>query len=259
MAMPFSRGKRIAAALRGEGEFPEGYRGSRTISDLTALFDACFRIQREASEAKGEHVPLIVENVRGAISKGRSTLEFPGVYHLWGDVPALMPGTVKGVKRRRDENGITRMIRAMFRGHGFQHDCRSAGAQRPSEETQKGTRISAAGSWFNIGPRGTVGGTNPDGRKLPGFRFDGSGRSFQTASVEAGEGSEASAWRLVPRSRLPDAAGRPESARQGRFNDGSDPDRMAKLKSSKSPLPAKPPACQGSPKSLRAPRRTSAA
>ena len=51
MAMPFTRGKRIAAALRGQGAFPEGYAGSRTIPELTALFDACFRIQREASEA----------------------------------------------------------------------------------------------------------------------------------------------------------------------------------------------------------------
>ena len=30
------------------------------------LFDACFRIQREACEAAGRHIPLIVENVRGA-------------------------------------------------------------------------------------------------------------------------------------------------------------------------------------------------
>jgi hypothetical protein len=31
-----------------------------------ALFEACFRIQREACEAAGRHVPMIVENVRGA-------------------------------------------------------------------------------------------------------------------------------------------------------------------------------------------------
>lgn len=30
---------------------------------LTALFDACFRIQREACEAAGRHIPLVVENV----------------------------------------------------------------------------------------------------------------------------------------------------------------------------------------------------
>ena len=38
--MPWSRAKQIAAALRGEGDFPEGYRGSRTLAELTALFVA---------------------------------------------------------------------------------------------------------------------------------------------------------------------------------------------------------------------------
>jgi hypothetical protein len=91
MAMPFSRGKRIAAALRGQGEFPEGYTGSRTVCELRALFDACFRIQREASEAAGRRIPLIVENVRGAQPwVGRAAWSH-GSFYLWGDVPALMP------------------------------------------------------------------------------------------------------------------------------------------------------------------------
>jgi site-specific DNA-cytosine methylase len=30
------------------------------------LFDACFRIQREASESAGRYIPLVVENVKGA-------------------------------------------------------------------------------------------------------------------------------------------------------------------------------------------------
>jgi C-5 cytosine-specific DNA methylase len=55
------------------------------------LFDACFRIQREASEAAGRYIPLIVENVRGAQKwVGRARWHF-GSYYLWGDVPALMP------------------------------------------------------------------------------------------------------------------------------------------------------------------------
>jgi hypothetical protein len=55
------------------------------------LFDACFRIQREASEAAGCPIPLIVENVRGAQKwVGRSRWNY-GSFHLWGDVPALMP------------------------------------------------------------------------------------------------------------------------------------------------------------------------
>lgn len=91
MAMPWSRAKQIARGLRGQGEFPDGYRGSRVIEDLNALFNACFRIQREACEAAGRHIPLIVENVKGTQPwVGRSAWNF-GSFHLWGDVPALMP------------------------------------------------------------------------------------------------------------------------------------------------------------------------
>ena len=117
MAMPWSRAKQIRRALRGEGDFPEGYTGSRTVADLTALFDACFRIQAEASEAAGRHIPLVVENVRGAQEwVGTARWHF-GSFYLWGDVPALMPMTGRAAK-------------------------------------------------------------------VQGFRFDGSGRSFQSASVE---------------------------------------------------------------------------
>jgi len=55
------------------------------------LFDACFRIQCEAIEAAGRFIPIVVENVRGAIPwVGRSRWNM-GAFHLWGDVPALMP------------------------------------------------------------------------------------------------------------------------------------------------------------------------
>lgn len=55
------------------------------------LFEACFRIQREASEAAGWYIPLVVENVKGAQPwVGRAAWHF-GSFYLWGDVPALMP------------------------------------------------------------------------------------------------------------------------------------------------------------------------
>ena len=82
MAMPWSRAKAIAAEYRS---------GARDVKKLTALFDACFRIQREACEAAGRHIPMIVENVRGAQPwVGRSRWNC-GSMHFWGDVPALMP------------------------------------------------------------------------------------------------------------------------------------------------------------------------
>ena len=109
MAMPWSLAKAKAAAIRADET-------GAALARLTALFDACFRIQREASEAAGRHIPMVVENVRGAQPwVGPAAWNF-GSYYLWGDVPALMPPV--------------------------------AGA-----------------------------------RKNPGFRFDGSGRSFQTESV----------------------------------------------------------------------------
>jgi len=60
------------------------------------LFDTCFRIQREASEAAGRYIPLIVENVRGAVKWVSHPVKWHyGSYYLWGDVPALMPMTLK--------------------------------------------------------------------------------------------------------------------------------------------------------------------
>jgi hypothetical protein len=109
MAMPWSRAKAKAAAIRADET-------GAALERLNRLFNACFRIQREASEAAGRYIPMVVENVRGATPwVGRAAWNF-GSYYLWGDVPALMPVTIKAVK-------------------------------------------------------------------VPGFRFDGSGGSFQTASV----------------------------------------------------------------------------
>jgi len=82
MAMPWSLAKERARKYES---------GELDKKKLTALFDSCFRIQREASEADGKTIPLIVENVRGAQRwVGRAAWHF-GSYYLWGDVPALMP------------------------------------------------------------------------------------------------------------------------------------------------------------------------
>lgn len=88
MAMPWKKAKAKAAAIRADTTGVE-------LERLNRLFNACFRIQKEASVAAGRHIPLIVENVRGAIPwVGRSRWNF-GSFHLWGDVPALMPVTFK--------------------------------------------------------------------------------------------------------------------------------------------------------------------
>lgn len=110
MAMPWSRAKAKAAAIRADET-------GEALRKLNAIVEACFRIQREASEAAGRYIPMVLENVRGAQPWIGAARWNYGSYYLWGDVPAVMPPVV-------------------------------------------------------------------DARKNPGFRFDGSGKSFQTESVQ---------------------------------------------------------------------------
>lgn len=118
MAMPWSLAKAKAARIRADETGAE-------LERLNRLFNACFRIQKEASIAAGRHIPMVVENVRGAIPwVGRSRWNF-GSFHLWGDVPALMPAA-KAMK---------------------------------NEGTGGGSWFNIPG------PGGTVAGNNPDGRK----------------------------------------------------------------------------------------------
>jgi len=56
-----------------------------------SLFEACFRIQGEACDAAGRHIPLVVENVRGAQPWVGRARWHHGSFYLWGDIPALMP------------------------------------------------------------------------------------------------------------------------------------------------------------------------
>jgi hypothetical protein len=92
LAMPWSRSKsdhsQAAKALRREWE---------TNGPDNRLFDACFRIQREACEAAGRFIPMVVENVRGAVEwVGPANWSY-GSFYLWGDVPAIMP-MQRGIK-----------------------------------------------------------------------------------------------------------------------------------------------------------------
>mgnify|MGYP000322794591 CR=1 FL=1 len=121
MAMPWTRAK----AMIKEYEASEEKR-----RELTALFDACVRIGKEAG------VPTIIENVRGAQRWiGRSRHAY-GSFHLWGDVPALMPMTVMAQKFNPDGT-------AHGQGSWF----------GIADSKNRGTKNSG-GSWFNIGSPG---------------------------------------------------------------------------------------------------------
>jgi hypothetical protein len=91
MAMPWSRAKAKAAAIRADET-------GEKLAALNRLFNECFRIQKEASFAAGRHIPMVVENVRGAQPwVGRARWNY-GSFYLWGDVPAIMPQVLKATK-----------------------------------------------------------------------------------------------------------------------------------------------------------------
>jgi hypothetical protein len=135
------------------------------------LFEACFRIQREACEAAGRHIPLIVENVRGAQKwVGRARWNY-GSFYLWGDVPALMPMT----KREFKVGGID------LSAVGFNVACVRKFAHGDPNVTMADGRATKnnGGSWFNVAHNTTSGkGQNPDGRKVGKDWFGGYGGGF---------------------------------------------------------------------------------
>lgn len=96
-----------------------------------ALFDACFRIQREACEAAGRYIPMVVENVCGAQKwVGRAKWHF-GSYYLWGDVPALMP--ISGRSRKSQHIPLTETPKGTGKSSWFygnsKHEGRYYGAK----------------------------------------------------------------------------------------------------------------------------------
>lgn len=96
MAMPWKLAKAKAAAIREDTT-------DESLVALNRLFNACFRIQAEAISAAGRHIPLVIENVRGAQPwVGRARRNF-GSFYLWGDVPPLMSTAVKA--RAGTKNG----------------------------------------------------------------------------------------------------------------------------------------------------------
>jgi hypothetical protein len=147
------------------------------------LFEACFRIQREACEAAGRHIPLVVENVCGAQKwVGRARWHF-GSFYLWGDVPALMPIVRKHVKVPTMGAGWyppghpKHVPGLAFNGHadrnlregvkaGDRNKARASGGHEWTTGFDKHTK-NDGGSWFNVAHNTTSGkGQNPDGRKL---------------------------------------------------------------------------------------------
>jgi hypothetical protein len=135
-AMPWRRAKALHAPFLG-----------------IFLFWQQFRIQREVCEAKGEFVPMVVENVRGAQPwVGRAAWNAGSMY-FWGDIPGLMPQHkhVKVGSFRFDGSGgsfqSASVAQHVERRTAPGTDCRLTTVE-PQEVRQR---------WFNDGPR------TPDG------------------------------------------------------------------------------------------------
>lgn len=111
-AMPWAR-LRDAMLLQHQGwEDDGGPPFQSAISNPpidNTLFRATLRIHREACEAAGRYIPLLMENVKGAQRWIGAARWHYGSFYLWGDVPALMPMTssrnVPGFNFHQHENG----------------------------------------------------------------------------------------------------------------------------------------------------------
>jgi hypothetical protein len=80
MAMPWSRAKVMAAAIRES--LPK-------FIELNRLFWACLEIQEQASRAAGHRIPLVIENVIGAQRWVGPAKAHYGSFYLWGDIESV--------------------------------------------------------------------------------------------------------------------------------------------------------------------------
>jgi len=152
MAMPWKLAKAKAAAIRADTT-------GQSLADLNRLFNACFRIQKEASIAAGRHIPMVIENVRGAQPwVGRARYNF-GSFYLWGDVPALMPMTVKATKVPG------------FRFDGSGKTFQSASVAEHSDATKVPSADGGRRTDKGKGARFTSRDCGIEGRKMPGIEL----------------------------------------------------------------------------------------
>lgn len=174
-AMPWKRAKALGPPVLG-----------------MELFAQAGRIQREASEAAGRHIPMIQENVRGAQPwVGKAQWHY-GSYYLWGDIPALMLPTTRFETRKRPTN----------------FHANETGGVSPAfnSATDLTGQKNTGGLWFNIpGPGGKVANNNPargtaigEGRKNGGDWFgSGTDCSLQRRASSGSKTRKAASARIA--------------------------------------------------------------
>jgi C-5 cytosine-specific DNA methylase len=178
-----------------------------------SLFEACFRIQREAIEAAGHHIPLVVENVCGAQKwVGRAAWHF-GSFYLWGDIPALMPIPRPRETRKRPIEGTGDQFCAVRvdQIEGVKVPTMGAGWHPPDHpkyvpglafntHAERGIK-NTGGSWFAIANNTTSGHRqNPTRRNNPrrtapsnGARFTSRDCGLEATIANADEGRKSNA------------------------------------------------------------------
>ena len=221
MAMPWGRAKREVRWQKWERDSAFGDR----LESLNALFNACFRIQREAIEATGRecpacaglgprhrdhvcprckgtcwltrHIPLVVENVKGAQPwVGPAKANF-GSFYFWGDVSMHNGAVVAG---KLEFGKIARAAKRAAQKRnpdGTEHPQGSWFAVADSKN--RGSK-NDGGSWFNIAHNTESGtGQNPDWRKLADHVNIRNGASHTRHLTNPHEhaGLKVTRWRLV--------------------------------------------------------------
>jgi hypothetical protein len=148
-----------------EGAGVIGRQSAARIAKLTALFDACFRIQREACEAAGRFIPMVVENVKGAQPwVGPAKANF-GSFYLWGDVAMVGRRVVCGgtfgsyTKPMRNTAKVPGLANGRFPGGGLAQGRididtgrKGKGSRFGDYQAQKAATmdgIKCGGDWFN--------------------------------------------------------------------------------------------------------------
>jgi hypothetical protein len=147
MAMPWSRAKAMAAEIRQD---------AAKIEELNRLFNVCFRLQLEASQAAGRHIPMVVENVKGAQPwVGRAAWHY-GSFYLWGDVPALMP-PLKFVKLPGNDtfkaNGLpcNKFTDPRYGSGVKQHGSGAEWSDKALDEQRKAAGVKVGADAFSVG------------------------------------------------------------------------------------------------------------
>jgi hypothetical protein len=216
LAMPWSRSEnpensKAAKALRKKWE---------TEGPDNRLFDACFRIQREAIEATAlacyrcagggceechntgweippRYIPLVVENVRGAQPwVGRAKANF-GSFYLWGDVAMVGRRIVAGVPEfGAGMDGATGRKNAGGSWFDVAHNTESGRGRNPvSGDTPAGRKHNRDGadhsqaSWFRIADSSQ----GDRGRKVPAYsdpRRNGGKGVHLTSPAENADGTK---------------------------------------------------------------------